>query len=198
MTEQDDDEPYATKPGRGKQYLNKKQELFAKFMAEGCNQLDAYVNAGYEPSSANASTLANKPLVKRRIEELKMQAERRELEFQVMRREAAAVPEKLVEVAEWTFQRVMDMMAENVKLAQIAGEYKAANETLKMMGDSLNMFQKAKADANQGNSTGAQNTLALIGKVTQVLAESGGGSDSGEQNALRPRLDRSGDANAID
>lgn len=179
-------------------YLNKKQELFAKFLAEGCNQLDAYVNAGYEPSSANASTLANKPLVKQRVEELKMEAERREIEFQVMRREAAGAPQKLVEVAEWTMQRVMDMMAENVKLAQIAGEYKAANETLKMMGEALNMFQKAKSDADQGNQKGAKNTLALIGQVTQVLADAGGGSDSGEQNALRPRLDRTGNPDAID
>jgi phage terminase small subunit len=136
-------------PDNPQAYLNRKQELFAKFLAEGCNQLDAYVNAGYEPSSANASTLANKPLVKARVEELRQAAERRELEFQVMRREAAGSPEKLVEVAEWTMQRVMDMMAENVKLAQIAGEYRAANETFKMMGEALNMFQKAKTDARK-------------------------------------------------
>lgn len=186
------------RPGRGKLYLNKKQELFAKFMSEGCNQLDAYVNAGYEPSSANASTLANKPLVKSRIDELKHQAERREIEFQVMRREAAGAPDKLVEVAEWTFQRVMDMMAEQVRYAQIAGEYRASNETLKMMGEALNMFQKAKADANQGNSSGAKNTLALIGQVTQVLADASGGGDSLESNPLRPRLERVGNPNAID
>lgn len=195
MTEYEDE---TGKPGRGKQYLNKKQELFAKFLAEGCNQLDAYVNAGYEPSSANASTLANKPLVKARVEELKHAAERRELEFQVMRREAAGSPEKVVEVAEWTFQRVMDMMAENVKLAQIAGEYRAANETLKMMGESLNMFQKAKADADRGNAPGAQNTLALIGQVTNLLAEQGGGGDPPEQNPLRPRLERAPNPDAID
>lgn len=181
-------------PDKPQGYLNKKQELFCKFLAEGCTQLDAYVNAGYEPSSANASTLANKPLVKQRVKELEEQNERRKLEFEVMKREAAGQPKELVEVAEWTFQRVMDMMAENVKLAQIAGEYRAANETLKMMGESLNMFQKAKADADRGNAPGAKNTLALIGQVTQVLADAGGGSDSDEPNPLRPRLDRSGNA----
>lgn len=177
-------------PDKPQRYLNKKQELFCKFLAEGCTQLDAYVNAGYEPSSANASTLANKPLVKQRVAELAEQAERRRVEFEVLKREAAGEPKQLVEVAEWTFQRVMDLMAENVKLAQIAGEYRAANETLKMMGESLNMFQKAKSDADRGNSSGAKGTLALIGQVTQVLAESGGGSDSAEPNPLRPRLDR--------
>lgn len=180
-------------PDKPQTYLNKKQELFAKFLAEGCYQLDAYVNAGYEPSSANASTLANKPLIKQRVEELKESAERRRVEFEVMKREAAGKPEQLVEVAEWTFQRVMDMMAENVKLAQIAGEYKASNETLKMMGEALNMFQKAKADADKGNSSGAKNTLALIGQVTQVLADQSGDGGAGESNPLRPRLDRSTD-----
>jgi phage terminase small subunit len=185
-------------PDNPQTYLNKKQELFCKFMSEGCNQLDAYQNAGYEPSSANASTMANKPLVKARIEELKQQAERRELEFQVMRREAAGAPERLVEVAVWTMQRVMDMMAENVKLAQIAGEYRAANETFKMMGEALNMFNKAKADADQRNNSGAKNTLALIEQVTQVFTDSGGGSGPSEQNALRPRLARVSNADPID
>lgn len=177
-------------------YLNKKQELFCKFIAEGCLQLDAYVNAGYEPSSANASTLANKPLVKVRIEELKEQNERRKVEFEVMKRQAAGKPQELVEVAEWTFQRVMDMMAENVKLAQIAGEYRPANETLKMMGEALKMFEKAKSDANQGNASGAKNTLALIGQVTQIFDDASRGSDQGESNPLRPRLDRSTDSDA--
>ena len=185
-------------PDKPQGYLNKKQELFCKFMAEGCNQLDAYTNAGYEPSSANASTMANKPLIKARIEELKHAAERRELEFQVMRREAAGAPEKLIEVAEWTMQRVMDMMAENVKLAQIAGEYRAANETFKMMGEALNMFNKAKSDADQRNPSGAKNTLALIEQVTQVFTDSGGAGHSGEQNALRPRLARADNADAND
>ena len=185
-------------PDKPQTYLNKKQELFCKFMAEGCLQLDAYVNAGYEPSSANASTMANKPLVKARIEELKEQNERRRVEFEVMKRQAAGKPQELIEVAEWTFQRVMDMMAENVKLAQIAGEYRPANETLKMMGEALKMFEKAKSDANQGNSSGAKNTLALIGQVTQLFDGAGGGNDSGEQNPLRPRLDRASDTDADD
>lgn len=192
------DEKATDAPRRGQQYLNKKQELFCKFIAEGCTQLDAYVNAGYEPSSANASTLANKPLVKQRIKELIEQRERQQLEFEVMRREAAGNKEKLVEVAEWTFQRVMDMMAENIKLAQIAGEYKAANETLKMMGEALNMFQKAKADATQGNKTGAQGTLAVIGQVTQLLASEGGRGDPETDNPLRPRLDRPSNTQSID
>lgn len=185
-------------PEKPQLYLNRKQELFAKFLAEGCNQLDAYTNAGYEPSSANASTLANKPLVKQRVAELKEQMERQKLEFEIMKRQAGEAPEKLVEVAEWTFQRVMDMMAENVKYAQIAQEYRAANETLKMMGEAMNMFTKAKDNADQGNAKGTKGTLALIGQVTNVLANASGEGDSGEFNSLRPRLGRAGAGEPID
>jgi len=168
-------------------YLNKKQELFARFLAEGCTQLDAYVNAGYEPSSANASTLANKPLVKMRVEELRLEIEARAHDFEIRRKAAADSPERLIEEAEWTAQRVMDMIAENAKLAQMAGEYKAANESLKMLGDALKMFEKAKSDAD-GNASGAKGTLALIGQVTQVLAGESGGGDPAPRNPLAPRL----------
>jgi hypothetical protein len=175
-------------------YLNKKQELFAKFLAEGCTQLDAYTNAGYEPSSSNASTLASQPLVKQRVEELRAEIERKSVEFDILRKQAAGSPESAVEVAAWTFQRVMDMMASNVKFAQAAGEYKAANECLKMMGDALKMFEKAQADATSGKQAGPQNTLALIGQVTQVLADASGGSSPQADNPLAPRLPSTSDA----
>lgn len=175
-------------------YLNKKQELFAKFLAEGCTQLDAYTNAGYEPSSSNASIMANKPLVKQRVEELREQIERERMEFDILRKRAANSPESAVEVAAWTFQRVMDMMASNVKFAQTAGEYKAANECLKMMGDALKMFEKAQQDATSGKQAGPQNTLALIGQVTQVLADASGGGSPQADNPLAPRLPSTSDA----
>lgn len=167
-------------------YLNKKQEVFCKFVADGCTQFDAYVNAGYEPSSANASTLANKPLVKARIEELRQQREEDHLRFEGMRRAAAGDPVKLVEAAEWTFQRIMDLMAENAKLAQIAGEFKAANETLKMMGEAMKMFEKA---AGEKGSTPPKlphaGPLTLIGQVTQMFDEAR--EDVGSDNPLAPK-----------
>lgn len=166
-------------------YLNRKQELFCQFLARGCTQLDAYTNAGYEPSSANASTLAAKQLVKDRVEELRNIYEAEELELEVKRREAAGNPVKLIEAAEWTFQRVMDMMAENVKLAQIASEYKAANETLKMMGEAMKMFEKAATEAKTPRGgLPAPSQLTLIGKVTQMMGEA---AEEPAENPLAPR-----------
>lgn len=185
-------------------YLNKKQELFCKFLAEGSTQLEAYELAGYQPSSANASTLANQPLVKHRVAELKQDADKREREFALVLHQAkeqtglgGALDTEITRGVEWTGQRLMDMMGENVRLAQIAGEYKAANECLKMMGDALKLFEKAKADADQGNPTSPKRTLALVSQVADFLADAGGGGDGEEPNALRPRLDRTGNAEPI-
>lgn len=166
-------------------YLNKKQELFCKFVAQGSTQLEAYELAGYEPSSANASTLANKPLIKERISELRQALEEDKLRFEGMRRAAAGDPVKLVEAAEWSFQRIMDMMAENVKLAQVAGEYKAANETLKMMGEAMKMFEKATAEKSTPKLPPA-GSVTLIGQVTQMF-EDAANSDAVIDNPLAPK-----------
>lgn len=154
------------------QYLNKKQELFCKFLAGGSTQIEAYELAGYEPSSANASTMANKPLIKERIKQLEAEQERRDNEFKILAMQAeSADPAMAAAVAKgaaWSFQRIMDMMADNVRLAQVAGEYRAANECLKMMGEGMKMFDKATTpdDGKQGNTpTG----LTYIKNLTQVL-----------------------------
>lgn len=185
-------------------YLNKKQELFAKFLANGSTQLEAYELAGYQPSSANASMLANRPLVKERVAELKQDADKRELEFKVVAAQAkeamgvgGALATEVMSGVEWTAQRLMDMMAENVRLAQIAGEYKASNECLKMMGEALQLFEKARADASQGNAPGTKRTAALIGEVADFIASAGGGSDLDEPNPLRPRLGGTGQAKPV-
>lgn len=172
-------------------YLNKKQELFCKFVAEGMTYTQAYETAGYEPSSANASTLASKPLVKARIAELKEESERRAMEFQVLVDQTKDTPNGAAMIqlgAEWTFQRIMDMMAENVRVAQIASEYKAANECLKMMAEAMDMFKKAAPDPAQGKLPPGS-TLNLIGQVTQMLGEQKGGTIEPDMpdNSLAPR-----------
>jgi hypothetical protein len=175
------------------QYLNKKQELFCKFIAGGASQMEAYELAGYEPSSSNASTLYNKPIVQQRIAELKEEAERKEAEFRILAKQAQdadpAMAAEIAKGAEWNFQRIMDMMGENVRLAQVAGEYKAANECLKMMGEAMQMFVKAK-----GDETPVHGNLALIGQITNVLEDANKAQrrdpdpeDEGPVNPVRPR-----------
>lgn len=175
-------------------YLNKKQELFAQFVAGGETYTRSYELAGYEPSSSNAHNLANKEIVAKRIEELKEEYGRKEAEFKVLRQKAEEADpefaEDIIRGVEWSFQRIMDMMGENVRLAQIAGEYKAANEGLKMMAEAMNMFASAKVKGDEKGGT-TNNVLALVGEATKLLA-AGNGGGAAEQtdeddNPLRPR-----------
>jgi hypothetical protein len=52
---------------------NPKHEAFAYHLAKGMKQKTAYTQAGYEPNDSAASRLATSPVVKTRIEELKVE-----------------------------------------------------------------------------------------------------------------------------
>jgi hypothetical protein len=84
---------------------------------------------------------------------------------------------------QWTFDRVMDMIAENVRLAQIATQFGAANDALKMLGDAMSMFDKAEKA-----KVPPSNPLALIGKVVQSLPGAGDDDDAPapQRNPLAP------------
>lgn len=172
-------------------FLNKKQELFCRFVAGGETQTTAYELAGYSPSTSNACTLANKPEIKKRIAQLREEHLREQTEFKVRLAQVQEMgdPDLIQKECEWTFNRVMDMIGENVRLAQIAGEFKAANEGLKMMGDAMSMF--AKENEKNANPP-AQGHLTLIGKVVNELGESGSGMSSQGDNPLAPRLPSTG------
>ena len=53
---------------------NPKHEKFALAIADGKNQLQAYIAAGYRGSDGNAATLAKRPEIRRRVEEIKGEA----------------------------------------------------------------------------------------------------------------------------
>lgn len=153
-------------------FLNKKQELFCRFLARGSLQTEAYELAGYAPSSSNACTLAQKPEIKARVaelrEEFQKEQESHEIALANARRLTAETgdPSHVTKQVEWTFNRVMDMIAENVKLAQVANQFGAANDALKMLGDAMSLFDKARAA-----STPPANPVAFIGKVVAGLEE---------------------------
>jgi hypothetical protein len=164
----------ASKPG----FLNNKQELFCRFVARGETYTKSYELAGYAPSTSNASNLANRPDIKHRIEELKKEfIEEQALHEAALERARALDAENgdpllpaTRQQGEWTVHRVMDMIAENVRLAQIAQSFGAANDALKMLGEAMGMFHAAK------NQTPPASPLAFIGKVINQLP-------SGEEEA---------------
>lgn len=173
------------------QLPNKKQEIFCRFVANGETYTRAYELAGYTPSTANASTLANRPEVAARIEELKEENERKELEFRVRLAEAKLDPDNpekaVTEVVVWTVDMVRAALAENARLAQMAGEFKAAKESLELLGRSFNMFD-APAGKSNGNAPRAEVSLTLVQQAADQLAISGGGVSADGDNPLAPRV----------
>lgn len=168
-------------------FLNKKQELFCRFVARGENYTTAYELAGYAPSTSNASTLASRPDIKKRIEELRDEHLRDQAKYDALlanaKRESieAGDPSILDKQVEWTVHRVLDMIAENVKLAQIAGSFGAANDALKMLGDAMGMFNSAKQAAAPSNP------LTLIGKAVAQLGSSAEEVPMKSANPLAPQ-----------
>jgi hypothetical protein len=90
-----------------------KWEIFARFLADDHSQSESYELSGYRPSTANASTLANRPEIQQRVRELKEEKLQREAELQT-RLKALNIdpncPDDLAlaqdEVIEWTVQKV--------------------------------------------------------------------------------------------
>lgn len=173
---------------------NRRQELFCRNMAEGdhtMTQALAYELAGYTASASNASVLANKPDVKERIKELRAEKERRELEFRVRLHEAGLDdkdPEQAKRVViEWNDNVVRDMLAENARLAQVAGQFQAAKESIKLIGDSLATFEKGSPDPKKGLpapvSPAANLTFNLNGALTSVEDSTSSETD----NPLAPK-----------
>lgn len=176
----------ASRPG----FLNNKMELFCRFAARGETNAKAYELAGYAPSQSNAATLAGKPDIQARIAELRREfIEEQALHEAALSRARAAdatngdpARTETRQAAEWSFNRIMDMMSENVRLAQVAGEYKAANDALKMMGEAMSMFDKA----NASKAGAAANPMTLIGTVVNQLRDADEALDA-LPNPLAPR-----------
>lgn len=148
----------------------------------------AYELAGYTPSSSNACNLANKPDIKARIEEIRAEKERRDLEFRVRLHEAGldeTDPEQARRVViEWNDNVVRDMLAENARLAQVAGQYQAAKESIKLIGDSLGTFEKGEAP--KGKALPAPPQPAVSINLNAALSSASVDTDDGD-NPLAPK-----------
>jgi hypothetical protein len=96
---------------------NAKYERMAQLLARGLAAVDAHEQAGYRRNDSNASTWANKPLIKQRVEEIKADAAR------LTTRKLHIDKDYLVSEAE----RIQ-------RLAEAGGNYQAAMNALKEQG----------------------------------------------------------------
>lgn len=172
------------------QLPNKKHELFARFIAEGETYVRAYELAGYSPSTANASTMANKPDIAARIKTLRAEKEERDLRFQIELRKANLDPDdpagKSREVAEWSVKQVLDLFHENARLAQMAGQFSTANDSLKIIADIMGL--RGSTGKTNDKPAGTQVGIAIYQDAVKQLGDGGGVSPVGSDNPLAPAV----------
>jgi hypothetical protein len=172
---------------------NHKREIFARFLADGHSQSESYELAGYRPSTANASTLANRPEVVQRTKELRDEKMQREVELQT--RLAAlgvdtpeeALAEAQDEVIRWTCDRVRTELFKNARLAQSQNEYSAANKSLELIGKSLGMWDNEKPKDN-GKQAPTPVSIAFINSATERLEDGSGAEPARPSNPLKPAV----------
>jgi hypothetical protein len=178
-------------PSISQQLPNRKHELFCRFVAEGETYSKAYENAGYTPSTSNASTMANKPEIKARIAVLRKEKEERDLRYQIELRQANLDPDDPVnasrEVAEWNAKVVLDLFWENARMCQVMGQYKTAHECLQSIAKMMGLMDR-KEPAQSGKSGNQQVGIAIYQDAIRQLGEGGGVSPVGEDNPLAPRI----------
>jgi hypothetical protein len=180
-----------------------KWEIFARFLADDHSQSESYELAGYRPSTANASTLANRPEIKQRVAELKQEKFEREVELK-SRLKALDVdpdnPDELAlgqdEVIIWTIAKVQAELWRNARLAQSINEFGAANKSLELIGKSIGMWEDHKK-AKEDESNRPQVGIALIGQALDSVTITDRRGASEAISPLRPRLPDSPDPEPV-
>jgi hypothetical protein len=181
-------------PGSASQQLsNRKHELFARYVSQGETYSHAYELAGYLPSTANASTLAKRPEVSARIAVLKQEKEERDLRFRIELQKANLDPDDPVrssrEVAEWTAKQVLDLFWENARLAQMAGQFSTANDSLKTIAEIMGLRGSNNSGTGKNDKSPAtQVGIAIYQDAVKQLGQGGGVSLDGGSNPLAPRI----------
>lgn len=130
---------------------NPKQEKFARCLATGMSQYDAHEAAGYKPNPGNASLLANRPAVKKRLLELTTAA-RANHELEIISNGGSRP--RLInpdDPSSLTIANLQKEMLINMYTARDRGQVTAANKALEMVARTLGAFGMGDESPLQGN-----------------------------------------------
>lgn len=180
-----------------------KWEIFARFLADDHSQSEAYELSGYRPSTANASTLANRPEIQQRVAELRELKMERKVQLEARLKQLNINPDDpdqqamaQEEVVVWTIAMVQKELWQNARLAQAQNEFAAANKSLELIGKSIGMWEEAKKAKDDGNGK-TQIGIALIGQALDGVAITGPEGTQVSHSPLAPRLSSSPDAEPV-
>jgi len=178
----------------GVQLANNKHEMYCRFVSQGESLVDAYELAGFRRSTANASTLGKRVDIRERIAYLEAFERNRRLEHEIRCREAGVDPDEMEDQMKrefiFTTNSVCQMFRENAKLAQLAGQFKAAHESITSIAKILKIQEDVP---DHGKPTGDKNALTFIQEAAFNLGGENSLGPSRPNNALRPRVSSTGD-----
>jgi hypothetical protein len=182
--------------------LNERHELYATYRAKGFSPAKAALSAGYASGSSTSAELEKTPEIEARrdelIEELRLKRE--------MARNAAVEASKVIGQMTGVGKAwVLTKLSENAQLAMSDGEYKDANEALKLIGEEFGMFKGGSAadpnaemmsdtfnldtlEAILGKSDDAVDPMKVLAPPTDEAIRLIEGFDSGKKLAAERRL----------
>lgn len=160
---------------------NPKYEMFARCLVQGMSQAKAYVKAGYSQNTANASTLAKRPEVRARVQELIEERERATGQMTIPDPVGSDLPgpDKPGSPDELDPDWVLMELVENARAARQAGQFSASTKALEMIGRALGMFNdeevsKRKRKEAEDNEAALKKGKAVpIDRLNALLSEQG-------------------------
>lgn len=133
---------------------NARHELFAQAVASGKNPSEAYVLAGYQPDSGNASKLNTKASVRQRITEIQ-----------------SAMHARSVKNASYGREWVLHELIDNVERAKAAEDFSAANTALRLLGVEQSMFVERKETGSPGDFAGLKSPGEVLDVIRRELGD---------------------------
>lgn len=147
---------------------NPKHDEFARLMAQGLKQGEAYIKAGYSENKGAASRLAASPRIQDRIEEYK-----KEIALKVQTAMAVVSEENWQSLAEMGL--TIEWVATQYKLiyenSLTAGSFSAANTAVQNIQKLIEMEKNAKKDedTDNGDKISVKDTLALLQGMRDIM-----------------------------
>lgn len=140
---------------------NMKWEMFAKLRAAGATQSESYARAyNKTPSLGTANSgnrLEQRPLVTKRIEELRPQSE-------------------ATGSADLDPEFVIQSLLKNLSKAADSGKFSSANRTLELLGKFQGMFNESRRDSRMVDPLDGMDEQQLVKFVRRTLTDLGTGT----------------------
>lgn len=149
---------------------NPKHDEFARLLAQGVKQGEAYIKAGYSENKGAASRLAASPKIQDRVEEYKKEiAQKVQTAMTVVSEENWQSLADMGLTMEWVAQQFKTIYEESLT----AGSFSAANTAVQNIQKLIELEKNGKSDEEKATEEkySVRDTLALLKGMKDIMAE---------------------------